>query len=414
MTSRESVIPFPPLSRRDLLKLAGAATGAMTLGPLMVRLSGSAAAESLTVGVLLPESSLYPRLAANLLAGLSLALAQAKQPIRLLPVEYGVRPSAAAEAARRLILDQGARLLVGTLSQPAISQIQPLLNERATPLIATTAGANLLRHEPSPYIFHNTLGAWQAAYAAGTWAAANLGRRAVTAASFYESGYDTLGAFVSGFEAAGGTVVAGHVSHMPTDNGGLAPLMRAMTQSRPDLVYAAYSGEAGAEFLRAYADSGLAGRVPLVGSAFLAASPPPAGISLYSPLSWSAGLDKPANSAFQSAFATANGRSADAFAALGYDTGLLIAQAIDSSHFRGDNGLATTLPNSSVDGPRGPVTISRANHAAESSLYLRAISSRASQPHEQIAAALALPDSSAATALKAGLKTGWLNAYLCV
>lgn len=396
------------LSRRGLLKGLGAAAGALAISPLALRLASGAPATAISLGVLLPTSSLYPRLAASLLDGLNLAFVGAGPAVQLLPVEYGTLPSAAVAAGRRLIVEHGVDLLIGVISQPAIAQLQPLLHARRVPLLVTTAGANLLRHEPDPYIFHNTLGAWQASHAAGAWAAATLGPRIVSIASFHESGYDTLGAFGAGVASGGGTIVARHVTHAPGTSSDLTAVLRAVGAARPDALYAAYSGEQAAAFLQAYAESGLAAHTPLLGSPFLVAAPAPAGLRVLSPLGWSARLDPAANLAFEARLA-AVGRAPDPFVVLGYESGLLIeaARAAPTS-------LAAALPGATVSGPRGPLRIERDGHVTRAPLTMRSFSWRGGAPVEGEAIPLAYPSSAAIAAMAATPKTGWLTAYLCL
>src|SRR5262249_55244148 len=139
-----------------------------------------------------------------------------------------------------------------------------------TLLLVSDAGADAV--EPvrgGGSVFFDSLGYWQASWAMGDWAARNLGRRAVVAASLYESGYDSLYAFQPGLEEAGGEGVETCVTHVPPATHDTGRAIAAIRRAVPDFVFAAYSGQPAVDFVRAYADSGLARRVPLAGSSFL-------------------------------------------------------------------------------------------------------------------------------------------------
>jgi branched-chain amino acid transport system substrate-binding protein len=404
----------PALSRRSLLKAAGVLAGTLALGPITLASGAASRAEPLAVGVVLPRSTLYPRLGASLLAGLGLAAAApAARPLRLLVEEYGTAPSAAAAAAVRLVEQGGAQLLVGAFGSAGLALLRPLLEERQIPLILATAGANLPRAALGPYVFRHTLGLWQASLAAGAWAAANLGRRAFVAASAHDGGFDALDAFQLGFEQAGGSVTGHQLSHLPGAPDGAGALPAALAAARADFVFAAYGGSEGDAFLRAYAEAGLGSRLPLLASGLLAdAVAPAAGLpAITGALSWSPALAGPAASALRHGHLQATGLPADAFAALGYDTGLLIAAS---------SGAGATLRDSiagaSVAGARGPLRVDVASGAVEAPLYLGATSWDLAGRHDTLAANL--PATAALDGLAAPLlvapKTGWLNAYLCI
>src|SRR5207244_3918342 len=141
----------------------------------------------------------------------------------------------------------------------------------------------------------------------GAWSAQNLGRRALLAASFYESGYDSLYAAEMGIEAAGGQVAERQVNHGPTGPRPVAELIAAIKCVRPDFVFAAYSGQEAVAFVRAYAEAGLKDTIPLVGSAFLAdesrlSEMGGAAVGIHSALSWAPTLATPDNQAFAAAY----------------------------------------------------------------------------------------------------------------
>lgn len=433
------------VSRRTFLRRFGVAAGALAAGQLITACSDSSTAnlthsvdrtatlmvvsnpavqkDTLRVGMLLPQSQLYPAASTNFRAGMDLLLAQrsgADRPISLMAQEYGTTPSTALEQASAWITNDQVDLIVGSLSSGTAATLHPLLHARQMPLLVSNIGANLTRDDRnSPYIIRNSFSYWQSSWALGRWAAGNLGKRAFVDSSFYDSGYDSLYAFQLGFESAGGAIHSTRVTHLPTDTGELQTLMAEIDQAQPDLVFAAYSGAQAGDFVRAYADAGLSARVPLLGSAFLVdesllSQQGEAALGIKTALPWARTLDLPANQTFTSAFQSFSGRPADPFAVLGYDTARLIITAAGNA----DNTeqLRQALVGTAFESPRGAVQIDKTLLEISTPLYLREVRAGAGGLSNAVIDRLpALPTSNAEiAALRASTKTGWSNAYLYI
>jgi len=433
------------LSRRAFLRRFGVAATTLAAGQLMSACSNDTTSASksdlgsasermaasfptarqdrLRVGLLLPQSQLYPAIGANFRAGMDLFLAQssgADRPITLLAHDYGTTPSTALEHANELISNDQVDMIVGSLSSGIAATLHPLLHKHQMPLLVSNIGANLTRDDRnSPYIIRNSFSYWQSSWALGHWAAGNLGRQAFVVSSFYDSGYDSLYAFQLGFESAGGTISTTKITHLPSDAGALHPLMAEIQQTQPDLVFAAYSGPQAGDFVRAYADAGLSARIPLLGSGFLVdesllSQQGDMALGIKTVLPWARTLNLPANQAFTGAFQNFSGRPADPFAVLGYDTARLIGTAAGSA---GDTDqLRQALAGTAFDSPRGVVQMDKTLLEIRTPLYLREVRAGAgglsNAVIDTLPAVPMLDDQLAA--LRASTKTGWSNAYLYV
>src|SRR3990167_1492419 len=102
----------------------------------------------------------------------------------------------------------------------------------------------------------------------GPWAAANVGKRAFVSVPDYAAGANTIGAFQNSFEAAGGTLVGVQKTPFPS-MGDPAPFIAEIAAAAPDFLYCFYSGGSAVTFVKAYAEFGLAGTLPLLGSGFV-------------------------------------------------------------------------------------------------------------------------------------------------
>jgi branched-chain amino acid transport system substrate-binding protein len=427
--------PRSVLRRRAFLKAVASTGAAMAAESLFLSAAHAripselVSSKAFKIGVVLPESRVYPALAASLLAGLRLAFAQrgnlvGGRPVALLPATYGERIGDAAKHARALVLEQDVDLLVGVMSSVTTASLSDLLESQQVPLIVTNVGANVVRpYGQSPLLFRASLNDWQASWATGAWAANQVGKNAFITTSFYESGYDSTHMFERGLERAGGAVVGRSITHQPRVTDTFAPMLAAVKQTSPDLVYAAYSGPQAIDFMRAYADAGLAGRIPLVGSGFLfdeslLRQHGQAALGSISGSAWAAELDTPENIAFTSAYRAATGQPADPFAVLGYDAAKMIAQAVDATpHYaRGSAQLLDSLRASQLRSPRGDVIMNHETQIGSTPFYIREVRQVRGSITNAVVARLdpiAGLDKEA-IAIRASAKSGWLNAYLAV
>jgi hypothetical protein len=171
-------------------------------------------------------------------------------------------------------------------------------------MLAIDTGANLPETDQTMPVA--TLDVWSAAWITGHWAASALGRRAVIATSFYDSGYDSLYALHRGFETAGGEAEV-FLTHRP-DHVDFAGLAQLIDEKRPALVFAAYSGREAAEALPYLAGFG----IPVVGSPLLTETAlSDAALGVFTVLPWAE--DLPASRDFAAAY----GAGVNAFGSLG-------------------------------------------------------------------------------------------------
>ncbi|HEY0069969.1 MAG TPA: ABC transporter substrate-binding protein, partial [Chloroflexia bacterium] len=227
----------------------------------------------------------------------------------------------------------------------------------------------------------------------------------------------TLYAWRMGFEAGGGQVLSTHITHRPASDVGLSSLMAAVKQSKPDLVFASYYGQTAVDLLNAYARAGLSRSVPLVGTAFLVDqavvnSVGSAAAGVTTSLPWAASLDTAENQAFMTANQLKTGKSPDAFAVLGYETGALIASAIDRA---AGGSLRDALASASFTGPRGAVAMNGTTQSTTGPHYLQQAQQKGINVRNVVLADLAAAaelDGQVA-ALRQTTRTGWISNYLC-
>lgn len=309
---------------------------------------------TLTVGVLYPQSQRYPALSAEWLAGMQAWAAQhnGEVALRLVPVQYGSRPSQARTALLELLQARELDVAAAFVCRNAAAQWEPDLAQHELPLLVCDAGANAVQPEAfSPWVARHALGCWQANWAAGQWAARHLGRRAIVAAGALESGFDMLPAFTQGFAAAGGSMPQVQFTHLPDGRSQLPELQHLVLEQRPDLVYALDSGQGAASLAAWWPQSGLEGRVPLVVGSTLANSRARVPAGAWRVSAWDARLPGEANARFRAALA---GVQPSALHLLGYETAQRLAAARADAG-AGGSALASALAVPGLETPRGMV-----------------------------------------------------------
>ena len=254
------------ISRRHFLQLSKGAFGlglaAVQLGLQPARAAIAHAASP--VGVLLPQSTLYPALGAQWLSALKRAL-----PTQWRPVPMDGNWTSAKHAAESLI-DERVRW-VASMADPRLTpHIAPLLAAQQVRLVSADFGARLDDDAMDAMdVDAVSLYQWQANWTFGNWQAQHAGKRGFILMSFQESGYDTPYAFQSGFESAGGEIVGTLVHDAPVAKRSMSEVIDQIRNTQPDVVYVLLQGAAANAFVTAYRTTGLLGQLPLAGSPFV-------------------------------------------------------------------------------------------------------------------------------------------------
>lgn len=329
--------------------------------------------------------------------------------LELIPEFVGDGVSRAITAARGLVHRRGADVVVGFMSSRTARWLHAIFTDARVPFIEANAGERISDVSGrSPYLFHNSLGLWQAAHAAGNWSADAIGRRCVVITSFAFSGFDMEQAFRHGYETSGGTIAATHVIDAPAQGSTPDAAAQAVVESRADLVYMIASGHEAERIASALIRAG-AGNVPVV-CAGTDSAPSMVSRSI-SVLPWIGSLPSIENRAFTTNFRTAHGVEPDAFAVLGHETARWIGNAARSA-VAGNGDLLRALGTASFVGPRGPICVDVSTHAARVPLYLRELrADHTISRHEMVAAITEIrADHPAIVAIPSA--HGWLSTFV--
>lgn len=329
------------------------------------------------------------------------------------------------EKIQRLLL-QSPDVVTGVMGVGLSRHLHPFFRDAEVPVILNDLGPDPLMTggQRNPFLFSNSLNLWQSMYALGYWAAANLGKKACIAAALHEGGYGMIPAFSLGFEqAGGGSLLAIQVTHRDAADEDPSAQLRLLADQSPDFVMAFYSGREGIAFMNAWSAMGLGDRFPLLTTPLMfhvqwldrmGASPAGARTAV----SWDTGARPEAHDRFRHAARVRPDREPAVFALLGYETGLMIAEAVRRSPGAalGGDGMREALSGVTIASPRGDLQVDRASGEVSTVDYLQEMSRGAGGALQPVTLErLALPPSfrgDYSRIANGDERSGWFNPYL--
>jgi branched-chain amino acid transport system substrate-binding protein len=365
-------------ARRKFLNVFAGLGASAALWPA----AGLAQLARIRVGLMLPYSGTYAQLGVAIENGLRLALAQAGgklggREVEFFKVDDESDPAKATDNANRLITRDKVDVLVGSVHSGVAMGMVKVAKESGTLLIIPNAGADAATGPLcAPNIFRTSFSNWQPVHPLGKVMADNGHKKAVFITWKYAAGEESLASFKEGYAAAGGKVV--RELFLPFPNVEFQALLTEIAAIKPDAVACFFAGGGAVKFVKDYAAAGLRDKIPLYGSGFLTegvlAAQGEAAEGLLTTLHYADSLDLPRNKSFRTAYAKAYKAEADVYSVQGYDTGLLLSQAL--GQVGGDIGnvkaVVAALESAVIDSPRGQWKMSKAHNPVQD-IYLRRV-----------------------------------------
>jgi branched-chain amino acid transport system substrate-binding protein len=366
-----------PRARREFMTAAGALAGAALL-PSFAR----AQSPKLRLGLMLPYTGTYAQLGVAIENGLRLALEQGGgklggREVEFFKVDDESEPSKATENANRLITRDKVDVLIGSVHSGVAMGMLKVAKESGTLMLIPNAGAGAATGALcTPNVFRTSFSNWQPVHPLGKVMVDKGHRKAVFITWKYAAGEESLASFSEGYSAAGGTVV--RELFVPFPNVEFQALLTEIASIKPDAVACFFAGGGAVKFVKDYAAAGLKDKIPLYGSGFLTegvlAAQGEAAEGLLTTLHYADSLANPRNKTFRAAYANAFRTEPDVYAVQGYDTGLLLAQALEK--VKGDIGnqksIIAAMEGAVIDSPRGQWKMSKAHNPIQD-IYLRRV-----------------------------------------
>jgi branched-chain amino acid transport system substrate-binding protein len=284
----------------------------------------------------------------------------AGRTVEFISADTGGNPAGAKTKAQELVERDKVNVILGPLAAFELLAIADYVREKATPLISLAAAEDMTQRKANPYIIRPSATSAQCCHVIADYAVKELKyKRAATISEDFAFGYEQMSGFQRVFEDGGGKVVKKLWPPLVTPD--YAPYIAQI--GNVDCVVDGFAGSNPVKFMRAYADLGLAGQIPLLGGwtamdDALLHSLGDEAVGVVSAHWYSADFDSPSNKRFVAAMQRDYKVLPGGYAAGMYIAGQCVEAAIAKLGAQADDrtALAEGLHQISLaDTPRGPV-----------------------------------------------------------
>jgi branched-chain amino acid transport system substrate-binding protein len=365
-------------TRRRFVFTGGVLAAASALPARIVR----AQPAKVKVGLLLPYTGTYAALGTAITNGLKMAIGEqggklGGREIEYVAVDSEMNPAKAPENTNRLVQRDKVDVLVGPVHSGVAMGMAKIARETGTLLLVANAGAGAVTGPMcAPNIFRTSFTNWQPTYPLGKAMVERKHKTAVWISWKYAAGEEAGAGFREGFEKAGGKVLK--ELWLPFPNVEFQAMLAEIASIKPDAVACFFAGGGAPKFIKDYAAAGLKGKIQLYGSGFLTE-----GVldgvkdeaqGILTTLHYADSLPFKRDQDFRRDYAVSFKMQPDVYAMQGYDTGLLLAQAMTA--VKGDignkQGIVKAMEGATIDSPRGKWTMSKAHNPIQD-IYLREV-----------------------------------------
>lgn len=273
----------------------------------------------------------------------------------------------AKTAVQELITREKADILAGFVYSPNAIASAPLVTQGKVPMIIMNAGTAWITNL-SPYIARVSFTMWQSGYPLGGYAKSTLScSRAASGYTDYPPGKDSIKAFRTGFEAAGGKIVDEIPMGGPREVPDFTPFFQRIKDAKPDCFYVFVpAGNHASTIVKTFAALGMADAgIKLIGPGEITQDTKLQGmgddaLGMITMHHYSADYDTPENKAFVRAWKAEYGddTTPDFMGVAGWDGMAAIFHVIKSLDGNIDaDGAMAALKGWTFNSPRGPIMI---------------------------------------------------------
>jgi len=185
----------------------------------------------------------------------------AGRKVELLVADTGGNPAGAKTKAQEVIERDKVNVILGPLAAFELLAITDYVRDNATPLISLAAAEDVTQRKANPFVIRPSATSAQCCHVMGDYAAKELKyKRAATISEDFAFGYEQMAGFQRVFEDGGGKVVKKLWPPLVTPD--YTPFIAQIKDV--DCVFNGFAGSNPVKFMRAYADLGLKGKIPLL------------------------------------------------------------------------------------------------------------------------------------------------------
>src|SRR5262244_2021865 len=280
--------------------------------------------------------------------------------IELISADTGGNPAGAKTKAQEVIERDKVNVILGPLAAFELLAITDYVRDNQTPLISLAAAEDVTQRKANPFVIRPSSTSAQCCHVIADYAAKDLKyKRAATISEDFAFGHEQMAGFQRVFEDDGGKVVKKLWPPLVTPD--YTPYVAQI--SNVDCVFNGFAGSNPVKFMRAYADLGLKGRIPLLAGwtamdDALLRSLGDEAVGVISAAWYSSDRDTPSNKRFVEALRRDYNVLPGGYAAGMYIAGQCVEAAIQKVGGKADDrkAFAEALHDVSlIDTPRGPV-----------------------------------------------------------
>lgn len=273
----------------------------------------------------------------------------------------------AKTAVQELITRERVDLLTGFIYSPNAIASAPLVTQGKVPMVIMNAGTAWITNL-SPYIARVSFSMWQSGYPMGLYAKETLGCNTAAAGyTDYPPGKDSLAAFQTGYEQAGGKLIDAVPMGGPREVPDFTPFFQRIKDAKPDCLYVFVpAGNHATAVVKTFADLGMAAAgIRLIGPGDITQdtklqSMGDAAVGMITMHHYAADYDTPTNKAFVAAWKAAYGANStpDFMGVAGWDGMAAIFHIVKTLDGKiTAEGAMDALKGWTFDSPRGPIMI---------------------------------------------------------
>lgn len=341
--------------------------------------AGSAlAADPVKIGMVTTLSTGAGYLGDHVRKGFELALEQGgvADRVQLLVEDDGLEPANATQLTERMVERDGVKIMTGSIfSNVAMATIPKLVRNYDILYVSPNAGpAPLAGKGCHPRYFNTAYQNDNFAEVMGDYANKQGYKRVYLMAPNYQAGKDSVGGFKRMFKGE----VAGEV-YTKLGQTDYAAEIAELRDANPDAVYFFYPGGMGINFMKQFAQAGLADKVVALGPAFsfddtLLDAVGDAALGFYNGSQWSPDLDNAANKQFVEGYKAKYNEYPTLYAAQGYDTANAIVAALKQTDWSTADmdKLAAAMKTADFQAVRGDFKFGNNNHPIQD-VYVRQV-----------------------------------------
>jgi branched-chain amino acid transport system substrate-binding protein len=365
------------------MRLTRVVVSFMALGLIVLVARPSAAAETIRIGYLGPQTGIFAQAGKDMLDGLKLSLEQigyqaGGRKIELFEEDTEGNSTTAIAKYRKLVSHDRIHVLTGVLLANVGNSLVPLIERDQLPTLFLTTPDDLTKRKIAKWLLRSNFAASQIMHPLGDYAAKTLKyRRVATIAMDNPFGHEEIGGFQRVFEDSGGKVV--QKIWVPLNALDFAPFL-AQVPTDVDAVCAVFVAGQAVRFVKQYGESGLKSKIPLIGTGVMTDESALRGmgdeaIGIVGALLWSPTLQNPANQTFMKLAEAKFGRTPAYFHAVMYSSGRWIAEAAQSLNGQVEDReklvAAIRRAIEATPDPRGPIKLDEYGNPTENVYIVR-------------------------------------------